>query len=55
MYMYIYIYVYIYVYICMYIYIYIYIYIYNKHLLPTGSAERGVLVVGSIPVAILPS
>ena len=25
------------------------------HLLPTGSEERGVLGVGSIPVAILPS
>ena len=31
--------------------IYIYIYIY---LLPTGSEEREVLGVGSIPVAILP-
>ena len=26
-----------------------------NHLLPTGSEERGVLRVGSIPVAILPS
>ena len=27
----------------------------NAHLLPTGSEERGVLGVGSILVAILPS
>ena len=25
------------------------------HLLPTGSEDKGVLVVGNIPVAILPS
>ena len=29
--------------------------IHTPHLLPTGSEERGVLGVGSIPVAILPS
>ena len=27
----------------------------NQNLLPTGSEERGVLGVGSIPVVILPS
>ena len=36
----------------MYVYIYKYIYIY---LLPNGRKEREVLVVGSIPVTILPS
>ena len=29
--------------------------LYSKAILPTGSEERGVLGVGSIPVAILPS
>ena len=28
---------------------------YRPNLLPTGSEEKGVLGVGSIPVAILPS
>ena len=32
----------------------VFLYKYNN-LLPTGSEERGVLGVGSIPVAILPS
>ena len=44
--------IFMYVYVYIYIYIYIYLFIY---LLPTGSAKREVLEVGSIPDAILPS
>ena len=44
------------VYVCMYVCVCVSVYVcVSVCLLPTGSEERGVLGVGSIPVAILPS